>query len=137
MNITTNDRISDSITRIRNAQMVKMLYVRLPLCKLNVAIAEVLRHEGYIKDYDVVDKDDLAKFGYVSLTLKYTHGGLPAIREIKRISKPGKRIYSRISDLRKYRNGFGTYVLSTSSGVKSDRQARVDNHGGEVLFKVF
>ena len=126
------DNISDMLTRIRNAYAVGLLSVMVPLSKFKVAILRVLKEEGYIQSY-IVD----SKYNAIDVSLKYSSNGVPAILEIYKISKSGKRVYSSIKDLNVYYSGMGISVLSTSKGVMSDRTARQKNVGGEVMIKVF
>jgi small subunit ribosomal protein S8 len=127
-----SDNIADMLTRIRNGQKSRLLNVALPASKLKCAILDVLKQEGYIIDYT---KD--AETRTIDISLKYSRLGDPAICEIHRVSKPGKRIYSAIDDLPSYFNNMGIHVLSTSHGVMSDREAKKLNVGGEVICKVF
>ena len=131
MNIS--DPLGDMLTRIRNAQMRGMTKVVTPASKLRVRVLDVLAHEGYIRGYAEIEKD-----GHKSLEieLKY-YEGQPVISEIKRISKPGRRVYSSVSDIPLVRNGLGISILSTSQGVMSDNAARAKDVGGEVLCRVF
>lgn len=130
--MSMSDNIADMLTRIRNGQKSKLLNVSLPASKLKCAVLDVLKQEGYIVGYT---KD--AEKGIIDISLKYSRVGDPAICEIHRVSKPGKRIYSAIDDLPSYFNNMGIYVLSTSHGVMSDREAKKQNVGGEVICKVF
>ncbi len=129
-----SDPIGDLITRLRNAQMLKRQEVRSPASKERGSVLDVLKREGYIKDYEVHDVRPGIK--EMVVTLKYVDGA-PVIDEISRVSKPGRRVYSAISKLQKIKGGLGISVLSTSQGVMSDHEAREKNVGGEVLFKVF
>ena len=130
-----NDITSDLITRIRNAQRVKHKVVNAPLSNMSERILKVLQSEGYIGGYSVVKDDDKDK-SHLNIELKYFENK-PVIYEIKRISKPGRRVYSSIKKLPLMRNGLGIYVLSTNKGVMSDTEARKQSVGGEVLFSVF
>lgn len=130
--MSMTDNIADMLTRIRNGQKSKLLNVTLPASNLKSAVLEVLKTEGYIAGY-VIDTE--AK--EISVKLKYSPVGKPAICEIQKVSKPGKRIYSPISDLKGYFNNMGIHILSTSKGVMSDRDAKKHNVGGEVICKVF
>jgi len=127
-----SDNIADMLTRIRNGQKSKLLNVSLPLSILKCAVLDVLKSEGYIDDYK---KDAGSKV--IDVSLKYSRTGQPAITEIHKVSKPGKRIYSSIKDLPGYFNNMGIHILSTSRGVMSDRQAKKENIGGEIICKVF
>jgi small subunit ribosomal protein S8 len=132
--MSMSDPISDLLTRIRNAQRVNFATVECLASKTAERILEVLKSEGYIRGF----RSEEIRPGISKLVveLKY-HEGMPAIRELKRVSKPGRRTYSRISDLKKVYNGLGVAILSTSKGILSDAQARQINVGGEVLFQVF
>ena len=130
--MSMSDNIADMLTRIRNGQKSKLLYVSLPLSILKCAVLDVLKNEGYIDGYE---KDIEGKM--IDVSLKYSRTGQPAITEIHKVSKPGKRIYSSIKDLPGYFNNMGIHILSTSRGVMSDRQAKKENIGGEIICKVF
>jgi small subunit ribosomal protein S8 len=131
MNIS--DPLGDMLTRIRNAQMRGMSKVVSPASKMRARVLDVLADEGYIRGYAAIEKG-----GHKSLEieLKY-YEGQPVISEIKRISKPGRRVYSSVTDIPLVRNGLGISILSTSQGVMSDNAARTKNIGGEVLCRVF
>ena len=132
--MTFVDPISDMIARIRNAQMRLSKNVIIPNSKFRIRILEVLKQEGYISDYkflsDSNNKDTL------SVDLKYSNGS-PVIREIKIISKPGRRIYTKANSIPKIQNGLGLAILSTSKGIMTDSDARNQNIGGEIICKVF
>lgn len=130
--MSMSDNIADMLTRIRNGQKSKLLNVALPISRLKCAILDVLKNEGYIVDYTKNEKE-----GIIDISLKYSRTGSPAICEIHRVSKPGKRMYSSIGDLPGYFNNMGIHILSTSHGVMSDREAKKLNVGGEVICKVF
>ena len=130
--MSMSDNIADMLTRIRNGQKSKLLNVSLPLSILKCAVLDVLKNEGYIDGYE---KDIEGKM--IDVSLKYSRTGQPAITEIHKVSKPGKRIYSSIKDLPGYFNNMGIHILSTSRGVMSDRQAKKENIGGEIICKVF
>ena len=127
MNIS--DPLGDMLTRIRNAQMLGMSKVVTPSSKIRVRVLEVLINEGFIRGYTEVEKDGHKN---IEIELKY-YEGQPVISEIKRVSKPGRRVYSSVSDIPLVRNGLGISILSTSKGVMSDNAARSENVGGEVL----
>ncbi|MEH6743711.1 MULTISPECIES: 30S ribosomal protein S8 [Alphaproteobacteria] len=131
MNIS--DPLGDMLTRIRNAQMRGMSKVVTPSSKIRVRVLEVLINEGFIRGYTEVEKDGHKN---IEIELKY-YEGQPVISEIKRVSKPGRRVYSSVSDIPLVRNGLGISILSTSKGVMSDNAARSENVGGEVLCRVF
>lgn len=130
--MSMSDNIADLLTRIRNAQSCKLLKVQAPLSKLKCGVLDVLKSEGYIVGYSV-DKEARS----IEIELKYSRLGQAAINQIHKVSKPGKRMYSSISDLPGYFNNMGIHILSTSKGVMSDRDARKLNVGGEVICKVF
>lgn len=132
--MSANHLISDMLTRIRNGQMAKLASVKCPSSKLLVNVAEVLKNEGFIREYEVHELGGNKK--EVEVHLKY-YAGEGVIQEIKTISKPGRRVYSSVKDLPKFRGGLGAYVLSTSKGVLSDYEARNMGVGGELLFCVF
>ncbi len=129
-----NDPLGDMLTRIRNAQMRNRTTVSTPASKLRERVLEVLAEEGYIRGFARVDFD--GGKSEIEIQLKYFDGE-PVIREIKRISKPGRRVYSSVKDLPTVRNGLGVSILSTPKGVMSDSRARTENVGGEVLCNIF
>jgi small subunit ribosomal protein S8 len=124
-----SDPIADMLTRIRNAQAVEKAAVVMPSSKVKVAIAKVLKDEGYIEDFAI--RGEAAK-PELELQLKY-YAGRPVIERIERVSKPGLRIYKGAEDLPRVMNGLGVAIVSTSSGVMTDRHARAKGVGGEVL----
>lgn len=128
------DPLGDLLSRIRNAQRARLETVASPSSKLRVNVLEVLKREGYIRDYALA-KTDTGQ-DEVSVELKYFEGN-PVIREVSRVSTPGRRVYTKISDLPRVYNGLGISILSTPRGVMSDKEARVANVGGEVLCQVF
>ncbi len=129
-----NDPVGDMLTRIRNAQNRKLATVVTPASNLRANVLEVLQKEGYIRGFERHEiSPGLAE---IKIELKY-HEGEPVIRTIKRVSKPGRRVYSKIKDLPRPFNGLGIAVLSTPRGVMSDNEAREANVGGEVLCQVF
>ena len=125
--------IADMITRIRNAQLRTLNSVSIPGSKFRAKILDVLRDEGYISDYKY--KSDKNK-GSLVVNLKYNNG-LPVIKEIKRISKPGRRIYTKADSIPKIQSGLGIAIVSTSKGIMTDNDARSKNIGGEIICKVF
>ncbi|MEZ5922577.1 MAG: 30S ribosomal protein S8 [Parvularculaceae bacterium] len=129
-----NDPIGDLITRIRNAQMRRHSSLSVPASKLRGRVLDVLADEGYIRGYSRIEKD--GEKPVFDIELKYFDGS-PVITNIKRVSKPGRRVYSSVSDLPSVRNGLGISVVSTPKGVMSDAAARAANVGGEVLFQVY
>jgi len=132
MNI--NDPVGDMITRIRNAYMRGKETVDSPCSNLRINVLEVLRDEGFIRGYSQTDFDDGKS--EIQIDLKY-HEGESVIKEINRISKPGRRVYSSVDSMPLVRNGLGISVISTSKGVMSDKKARTNNVGGEILCAVF
>lgn len=128
------DPIADMLTRIRNAVRVERPYVDIPVSKVKRGLADVLKREGYIWDWQEVESQPVSQ---LRIELKYGPNGERVIQQIRRISKPGKRIYSHAKSLRPVLNGLGIRVLSTSTGVISDREARTRNVGGEVLCEVY
>jgi small subunit ribosomal protein S8 len=132
MNI--NDPVGDMITRIRNAYMRGKETVDSPCSNLRINVLEVLRDEGFIRGYSQTDFDDGKS--EIQIDLKY-HEGESVIKEINRISKPGRRVYSSVDSMPLVRNGLGISVISTSKGVMSDKNARTNNVGGEILCVVF
>jgi small subunit ribosomal protein S8 len=129
-----NDPLGDMLTRIRNAQMRGKSTVRSPASKLRAWVLDVLASEGYIRGYES-EKTDNGQ-GELVISLKYFEG-TPVIREIKRVSKPGRRVYMGVSEIPTVRNGLGVSIVSTPKGVMSDAAARSANVGGEVLCTVF
>lgn len=127
--MSMSDPIADMLTRIRNAQLMEKISVRMPSSKLKKAIAQVLKDEGYIDDFAVRDVSGLPE---LEVALKY-YAGRPVIEKIERISKPGLRIYKGSEGLPKVMNGLGVAIVSTSRGVMTDRKARSLGVGGEVL----
>ena len=128
------DPIGDMITRIRNAQMRKLSYVLIPSSNFRAKILDVLKQEGYILDYKSIT--DQKYKGSFSVNLKY-YNGSPVIKEIKRISKPGRRIYAKATSIPRIQNGLGLAIVSTSKGIMTDNDARNKNIGGEVICRVF
>ena len=124
------DTIADLLTRIRNAQSAKHDTVEVPASKVKKSICQILVDEGYVKGYTV--RED-GKQGVITVTLKYTEGKTPVIKGLKRVSKPGLRIYSSAEELPKVMKGLGVAIISTSKGIMTDRAARKENVGGEVL----
>ena len=124
------DPIADMLTRIRNALIVKHESVEVPASNMKKAIAKILLDEGYITAYDVVEDGVQGK---IVITLKYGPKGEKVINGLKRVSKPGLRIYTNVEDMPKVMKGLGIAILSTSKGIMTDKQARIANVGGEVL----
>ena len=125
-----SDVIADMLTRIRNASNAKHETVDIPASNMKKAIADILLEEGYIKAVSVVED---GKQGTIRITLKYEQGKVKAIRGIRRVSKPGLRIYSNCEDMPKVMTGLGIAIVSTSKGIMTDKKARRENVGGEVL----
>ena len=128
------DPIADMLTRIRNANTNKHESVLVPQSKTKLAIAEILKNEGFISDYKTTVDN---KVKMIEITLKYGPNGEKVIQGLKRISKPGLRIYANAEQLPKVLNGLGIYVLSTNKGVISDREAREQNVGGEIICEIW
>ena len=125
-----NDPIADMLTRIRNALIARHDTVTLPASNMKKAIAKILLDEGYVKSIDFVD-DDVQ--GQIKIVLKYVQGKQPVIKGLKRISKPGLRVYARREELPKVLGGLGVAIISTSKGIMTDKEARNAGIGGEVL----
>ena len=124
------DAIADLLTRIRNANTAKHDTVEVPASNIKKAIVQILLDEGYIKSFTVVDD---GKQGIIKIALKYGEGTTPVITGLRRVSKPGLRVYSDVENMPKVMKGLGVAIISTSKGVMTDRQARKENVGGEVL----
>jgi small subunit ribosomal protein S8 len=129
-----SDPLGDMLTRIRNGQRARMSAVESPSSKLRMNVLEVLKREGFIRGYS--EEELRPGVRNLRIELKY-HEGEPVIRTIDRVSKPGRRVYSKIADLPRVKNGLGISILSTPRGVLSDTEARAANVGGEVLCQVF
>lgn len=125
-----SDVIADMLTRIRNANDAKHETVDIPASNMKKAIAEILLQEGYIKNYQLVEDGTQ---GIIRITLKYVNGKQKVIRGLRRVSKPGLRIYSNCEDMPKVMNGLGVAIVSTSRGIMTDKKARQENVGGEIL----
>ena len=132
--MTLMDPIGDMFTRIRNGQMRFLNTIDLPASNFRLKILEVLKQEGYISNYIIENKEKNKK--NLKVDLKY-YEGTPVIKEIKRISKPGRRVYSKANSIPKIQNGLGLAILSTPKGVMSDNEARKNNLGGEIICRVF
>ena len=128
------DPIADMLTRIRNANTVKHETVNVPASKLKIELAKLLKSEGFIADYEVKEE---GKFKVITITLKYDVAGKPVITKLERISKPGLRHYSKAKNLQKVLGGMGVAIVSTPKGLLTDRKARKENVGGEVLCYVY
>ena len=129
-----NDSLSDMLARIKNAHKANKSFVSCYSSKLNANVLNVLKDEGYIRDFHNVEIRE--GINNIKIDLKY-HNGIPVIKKIKRISKPGIRVYSKIKELPKSYSGLGISIISTPKGVMSDQKARVNNVGGEILCEVF
>ena len=132
--MTMTDPIADMLTRIRNANTVGHQTVDVPASKMKKSIAEILTDEGYIKGYDVIEDE---KSGIIRITMKYGQGKEKVISGIKKISKPGLKVYAKANEVPKVLNGLGIAIISTSNGVISDKEARKLGVGGEVVCYVW
>ena len=132
--MTMTDPLGDMLTRIRNAQMRRKEFVLTPNSKLRAWVLDVLKSEGYIKSYEI--EKSVSGTDIIKVSLKYFDGE-PVIKELKRVSTPGRRVYLGVDNLPKVRQGLGVAVVSTSKGIMSDSQARQSRVGGEVLCTVF
>ncbi|WP_027357743.1 30S ribosomal protein S8 [Desulforegula conservatrix] len=128
------DPIADMLTRIRNAGKAKLKSVDVPGSKLKIEIAKVMQEQGYIKNYKIIEDD---KQGILRLYLKYDEKQTHAVYGLERVSKPSRRMYSKSQDIKPVLNGLGIAILSTSKGIMTDKQARTQNVGGEVLCKIW
>ncbi|WP_445681105.1 30S ribosomal protein S8 [Radicibacter daui] len=130
-----SDPLGDMLTRIRNGQQARKATVTCPASKFRANVLEVLKEQGYIRGYGL---EDVRKgISNLRIELKYSEGGEPVIKEIQRVSTPGRRVYSSVGDLRQVYNGLGISILSTPKGVMSDHDARAQHVGGEILAEVF
>jgi len=129
-----SDTIADLLTRVRNASTAKHATVDVPASNMKKAITQILTDEGYVKSYQVIED---GKQGIIRITLKYGENKAPVISGLRRISKPGLRIYSSCADMPKVRGGLGVVIVSTSKGVMTDKKARELNVGGEILAYVW
>jgi len=132
--MTLTDPIGDMFSRIRNGQMRSLDSIEIPSSNFRKNILEILKNEGYIKDY-YIEKSENNKIN-LKINLKYYEGD-PVIKEIKRISKPGRRVYSRANSIPRVMNGLGFAILSTPKGVMTDSEARKNNVGGEIICRIF
>ena len=132
--MSMSDPLGDMLTRIRNGQRNGSGRVEATASRLRANVLEVLKREGFIRDFSVSESDK--GLGVIEIQLKY-HEGRPVIQEIARVSRPGRRVYSKIKELPRIFNGLGIHILSTPRGVMSDQEARAHNVGGEVLCRVF
>jgi len=131
--MSMNDPLGDLLTRIRNAQMRNKSKVTSPNSKLRESVLDVLKNEGYIRGYAVVEREGRSE---IEIELKYFDGA-PVIREIERVSKPGRRVYTSVKNMPRINNGLGVTIVSTPKGVMADHDARDANVGGEILCTVF
>lgn len=128
------DPVADMLTRIRNALQIERPYVDMPLSRLKQGIAEALQREGYIWDYEIVEQ---APQNVLRVNLKYGPNGERVIQSLQRVSSPGRRVFTRIKDTEDVRQGLGVTILSTSRGILSNREARTQHVGGEILCEVW
>ena len=129
-----SDPLGDMLTRIRNGQRARLSSVKSPASKMRESVLKVRESQGFIRGYKV---EEVRKgISELTIELKY-HDGDPVIRELDRVSTPGRRVFTKINDLRPFRNGLGVQIISTSSGVMADGEARARNVGGEVLCRIF
>jgi small subunit ribosomal protein S8 len=135
--MTINDPIADMITALRNAVAVHKETVTMPYANLRLAVAQVLKSEGYIGEITTVEPEGKMKFKQLNMVMKYAPNGDPVIQGIRKVSKPGQRIYSASSHLKKVLGGVGISVVSTSQGLMTNYQAKNKGIGGEVLFKIW
>lgn len=129
-----NDLISDGLTRIRNAALRKLDTAKLLHSNVVEGTMKILNEKGYIESYNVVEED---KKKFINVVLKYDENGKSAINELKRVSKPGRRVYQGKDQIKRFKNGYGTIIVSTSKGVLSNDEAHKQNVGGEVLCTVW
>ena len=129
------DPVGGMITRIRNAQLRALNNVTIPSSKFRTRILDILKQEGYIANYRILSNNKNKKESLL-VDLKYSHG-VPVIKEIKRVSKPGRRIYAKADSIAKIQNGLGLAIISTSMGIMSDNDAKTKNIGGEIICRVF
>lgn len=132
--MSRNHAVSDLVASLRNGYLSKKSFISVPYCKLVQAIIDILKNEGYISSYSIAsDERNIKTF---NISLKY-HNSSPALSEIDVISKPGKRMYSRYNEISHVKNGLGVMVLTTSKGIMTDHDARLNKVGGELLLKLF
>jgi small subunit ribosomal protein S8 len=129
-----NDPVADMLTRIRNAVNIERPYVDIPASKLKQSIADTLQREGYIWDYEIVEQEPR---NLLRVNLKYGPNGEKVIQTIRRVSRPGRRVYTSVREMKDVLNGMGINILSTPKGVLSNREARKEGVGGEVLCTVW
>ncbi|WP_163533434.1 30S ribosomal protein S8 [Helicobacter suis] len=129
-----NDIVADSLTRIRNASMRRLEVTELYYAKIVESILEIFKARGFITNYRLVEKDGKS---FISVELSYDEKGRPVINEIKRLSKPGRRVYKQSRELKRFKNGYGVVVVSTNKGVITNEEAYRQNVGGEVLCSIW
>ncbi|MEM8961103.1 MAG: 30S ribosomal protein S8 [Acidobacteriota bacterium] len=134
--MSMTDPIADLLTRIRNALLAKHDRLDVPLSKLKVRIVDKLRQEGYVHDYEIIEVEDHPG-DFIRVYLRYSMDGVPAIRRVERVSKPGRRVYRGANDIKPVLNGIGTALVSTSHGLLTDREAREQRVGGEILCEIW
>jgi small subunit ribosomal protein S8 len=134
--MTTQDPIADMLTRIRNATQASHNSVEMPSSKLKIEIAKILQREGFIRSYELKDVPD-RNYQMLRLMLKYDKNGYPLIRHLRRVSRPGLRTYRGVDKIGRILGGAGMSIISTSKGLLTDREARRDNVGGEVLCSIY
>ena len=131
--MSMTDPIADLLTRIRNGQQIKKQKISCPASKTKVSILKVLKEEGFIRDYEIVETE---KRKNIEISLKY-HYGEPVIKEITRVSKPGLRVYSSVKNMPVYKNNMGVSILSTSKGIMTNFSAKEANIGGEIICRIY
>ena len=131
--MSMTDPIADLLTRIRNGQQIKKSKIACPASKTKVSILKVLKEEGFIRDYEIVETE---KRKNIEISLKY-HYGEPVIKEITRVSKPGMRVYSSVKNMPVYKNNMGVSILSTSKGIMTNFSAKEANIGGEIICRIY
>ena len=137
------DPIADMLTRIRNASLVRKSEVLLPMSKIKFNVAKILAKEGFISSVSIVEagkeltKNKASKFDQIKLVLKYEKDGQPKVKSLKRISKPGRRVYVGKDNISNVLNGFGISIISTPNGIMTGREARKQNVGGEVICEIY
>lgn len=132
--MSVNDSIADMLAAIRNGQSARLAYVQIPASRLRRSVLDVLVEEGYLRGY--ADEQNERGLPQLKVELKY-HEGLPVIQKVEKVSTPGRRVYTSISELKQFFNGLGITILSTSKGVMADYKARQQSVGGEILCRVF
>ena len=133
--MTMTDPVADLLSRIRTAHVAKHDRLDLPASKLKAEICGLLKEQGYISKFEILDEDPIKQ--QIRVFLKYTDQGEPTIRHMQRVSKPGRRVYRRADDLRPVLSGLGVGIVSTSQGLLTDKEARQKRVGGEVLFEIW